>query len=84
MLLCMKYPRIQVMLINGHTRSVASKSMPGYGRREMAEDLMADCTNDSPNKIIVTTYRIGGTALNMQWANYYVLIESACDCSIEV
>jgi hypothetical protein len=36
--------------------AVASKSMPGYERREMVEDLMSDCTDDSPNKIIVTTY----------------------------
>ncbi|KAI0111477.1 hypothetical protein F4814DRAFT_450154 [Daldinia grandis] len=83
MLLCIEYPQIRVMLINGRTRSVASKSMPGYGRREMVEDLMSDCTEDSPNKIIVTTYRIAGTALNMQRANYCVLMEPACDPSAE-
>ncbi|CAJ2505497.1 Uu.00g128910.m01.CDS01 [Anthostomella pinea] len=64
-LLCVKYPKVKVILINGRTRKVATEKTPCYGRREMIEDLMSDCTNKSRNKIIVSTYRIYGTALNM-------------------
>lgn len=38
---------------------------------------MSDCIDNSPNKILVTTYRICGTALNIQRVNYYILIELA-------
>ncbi|CAJ2505659.1 Uu.00g130530.m01.CDS01 [Anthostomella pinea] len=79
MLLCVKYPKAKVMLINARTRKVATEKTPGYGRREMIEDLMSDCTNQSRNKIIVSTYRIYETALNMQRANYCVLLEPVCD-----
>ena len=77
MLLCEKYPNVQVMIINGRTRGVATPGVPGYGRREMIDNLMSDCTKESRNKIIISTYRICGTALNMQRANYCILLEPA-------
>ncbi|KAI1439424.1 hypothetical protein F5Y02DRAFT_412234 [Annulohypoxylon stygium] len=83
MLLSKKYPHIQVMLINGRTPTVATKKIPEYGRREILDNLMSDCTNDSPNKILVTTYRICGTALSLQRANYCVLMEPARDAKEE-
>ncbi|KAI6080124.1 hypothetical protein F4821DRAFT_84523 [Hypoxylon rubiginosum] len=83
MLLCQKYPNIQVMLINGCTPTVAAKKVPEYGRREMLDNLMSDCEDDSPNKILVTTYRICGTALNMQRANYCIMMEPARDAREE-
>lgn len=83
MLLCDKFPQVQVMIINGRTRGVATQSVPGYGRREMVENLMSDCTRESRNKIIISTYRICGTALNMQRANYCILLEPARDAKEE-
>ncbi|CAJ2507904.1 Uu.00g090900.m01.CDS01 [Anthostomella pinea] len=83
MLLCVKYPKVKVMLINGRMRKVATEKTPGYGRREMIEDLMSDCTSQSRNKIIVSTYCICGTALSMQRANYYVMLEPACNAKEE-
>ncbi|KAI1370749.1 hypothetical protein F4677DRAFT_342836 [Hypoxylon crocopeplum] len=83
MLLSEEYPNLQVMLINGCTPTVATKKVPEHGRREMLDNLMSDCRNDSPNKILVTTYRICGTALNMQRANYCILMEPARDAREE-
>ncbi|OTA94931.1 hypothetical protein M434DRAFT_381987 [Hypoxylon sp. CO27-5] len=83
MLLSEKYPEIQVRLINGRTPILATKKAPEYGRREMVDDLMSDCTNESRNKILVSTYRICGTALNLQRANYCILMEPARDVKEE-
>ncbi|KAI0839939.1 hypothetical protein F5Y06DRAFT_303044 [Hypoxylon sp. FL0890] len=83
MLLSEKYPEIQVMLINGRTPVEATKEARKYGRQEMVDDLMSDCTNDSRNKILVSTYRICGIALNLQRANYCILMEPARDAMEE-
>ncbi|OTA62315.1 hypothetical protein K449DRAFT_382319 [Hypoxylon sp. EC38] len=83
MLLYEKYPDIQIMLINGLTPKSSTKKVPKYGRQEMIDDLMSDCTNDSRNKILVSTYRLCGTGLNMQRANYCILMEPARDAREE-
>ncbi|KAI0120926.1 hypothetical protein F4776DRAFT_632419 [Hypoxylon sp. NC0597] len=83
MLLYEKYADIQVILINGLTPKLSTKRAPKYGRQEMVDDLMSDCTNDSPNKILVSTYRLCGTGLNMQRANYCILMEPARDAREE-
>lgn len=46
MLLTAKYPDINVMLINGKTRTKERKSAPGYSRQAIIDALMSDCSND--------------------------------------
>ena len=77
MLLYEKYPNVQVIIINGRTCGVTTPGVPGYGRRKIINNLISDCTKESRNKIIISTYRICGTALNMQRANYYILLKPA-------
>lgn len=68
---------VKVMLINASTKHEAGASDSGYGRSQVIEDLNSPCSEASPNKIVVSTYAICGAALNLQRANYCVMMEPA-------
>ncbi|KAI1158981.1 hypothetical protein F5B18DRAFT_664818 [Nemania serpens] len=68
---------VKVVLFNAATRNDASASDNGYGRNQILDDLNSPCDQSSPNKIIISTYRICGVALNLQRANYCIMMEPA-------
>ncbi|KAI0163853.1 hypothetical protein GGR57DRAFT_268005 [Xylariaceae sp. FL1272] len=78
MLLVRRYKEsVKVVLFNAATKSDASASDNGYGRNQIVDDINSPCDPSSPNKIIISTYRICGVALNLQRANYCVMMEPA-------
>ncbi|KAI0156753.1 hypothetical protein GGR52DRAFT_200011 [Hypoxylon sp. FL1284] len=77
MQLAYTYKEVKVMLINASTKHEAGPSDSGYGRSQIIEDLNSPCNETSPNKILVSTYAICGAALNLQRANYCVMMEPA-------
>jgi hypothetical protein len=68
---------VKVVLFNAATKNDASASDNGYGRNQILDDLNSPCDQSSPNKIIIWTYRICGVALNLQRANYCIMMEPA-------
>ncbi|KAI3322842.1 hypothetical protein HD806DRAFT_116419 [Xylariaceae sp. AK1471] len=68
---------VKVVLFNAATKNDASASDNGYGRNQILDDLNSPCDESSPNKIIISTYRICGVALNLQRANYCIMMEPA-------
>ncbi|KAI6080530.1 hypothetical protein F4821DRAFT_55153 [Hypoxylon rubiginosum] len=77
MQLAYAYEKVKVMLINASTKHEAGASDSGYGRSQIIEDLNSPCNETSPNEILVSTYAICGAALNLQRANYCVMMEPA-------
>ncbi|RYO91427.1 hypothetical protein DL766_009851 [Monosporascus sp. MC13-8B] len=77
MQLAYTYKNVKVMLINAATKNDASVSDGGYGRSQIIDDINSPCDQTSPNKILVSTYAICGVALNLQRANYCVMMEPA-------
>ncbi|KAI0804892.1 hypothetical protein GGR55DRAFT_657637 [Xylaria sp. FL0064] len=78
MLLAHEYRRnVKVVLFNAATKNDASATDNGYGRNQILDDLNSPCDHSSPNKIIISTYRICGVALNLQRANYCIMMEPA-------
>lgn len=56
---------VKVVLFNAATKNNASTSDTGYRRNQILDDLNSPYNQSSPNKIIVSTYRICGVALNL-------------------
>ncbi|KAI1382611.1 uncharacterized protein F4822DRAFT_439241 [Hypoxylon trugodes] len=77
------YKEVKVMLINASTKHEAGASDSGYGRSQIIEDLNSPCNETSPNKILVSTYTICAAALNLQRANYCVMMEPARTMDVE-
>ncbi|KAI0203071.1 hypothetical protein F4808DRAFT_449388 [Astrocystis sublimbata] len=78
MLLARAYTEnVKVVLLNAVTKNEASASDSAYGRSQIVDDLNSPCDASSPNKIIISTYRICGVALNLQRANYCIMMEPA-------
>ncbi|KAI0203075.1 hypothetical protein F4808DRAFT_418968 [Astrocystis sublimbata] len=74
---------VEVAMFNAATKNDASASDNGYGRNQILDDLNSPCGQSSPNKITISTYRICGVALNLQRANYCVMMEPAGTTEIE-
>ncbi|KAI1318084.1 hypothetical protein F5Y16DRAFT_414506 [Xylariaceae sp. FL0255] len=78
MLLARAYEEnVKVVLINAATKNDASANDGGYGWNQIIDNLNSPCDESSPNTIIVSTYRICGVALNLQRANYCIMMEPA-------
>ncbi|RYC62831.1 hypothetical protein CHU98_g3375 [Xylaria longipes] len=74
---------VKVVLFNAATRNDASATDNEYGRNQILDDLDSPCDHLSPNKIIISTYRICGVALNFQRANYCIMMEPAGSTEVE-
>ncbi|KAI1181380.1 hypothetical protein F5B17DRAFT_445021 [Nemania serpens] len=68
---------VKVVLLSAATKKDASASDNGYGRNQIIDDLNSPCDANSPNTVIISTYRICGVALNLQRANYCIMMEPA-------
>ncbi|KAI1316902.1 hypothetical protein F5Y16DRAFT_160834 [Xylariaceae sp. FL0255] len=68
---------IKVILFCAATKNDAGVNGNGYGRHQIIDNLNSPCDESSPNTIIVSTYRICGVALNLQRANYCIMMEPA-------
>ncbi|KAI0804242.1 hypothetical protein GGR55DRAFT_691101 [Xylaria sp. FL0064] len=68
---------VKVVSFNAATKNDASASDNGYGRNQILDNLNSPCDQSSPNKIIISTYRVCGVALNLQRANYCIMMEPA-------
>ncbi|KAJ3564803.1 hypothetical protein NPX13_g7721 [Xylaria arbuscula] len=68
---------VKVVLFNAATKNDANASDNGYGRNQILDDLNSPCNQLSPNKIIISTYRICEVVLNLQRANYCIIMEPA-------
>lgn len=83
MQLARRYPHARVILINAATKNEAGVSDAGYGRSQIIDDLNSPCDPASPNKILISTYAICGVALNLQRANYCIMLEPASTMDVE-
>lgn len=77
MLLSMDFHDIHIVPLMAITPLKAKTASPNYGREEIMTKLSSRCGPKSRNQIIITTYAVGGESLNMQRANYCVLMEPA-------
>ncbi|KAI0903470.1 hypothetical protein F4823DRAFT_568659 [Ustulina deusta] len=82
---CAYKGNVKVVLLNAAIGNDASAGDNEYNRNQILDDLNSQCDQSSPNRIIVSTYRICGMALNLQRANYSLgraklLLEIERDC----
>ncbi|KAI3328243.1 hypothetical protein F4824DRAFT_510938 [Ustulina deusta] len=83
LLACAYKENVKVVLFNAATKNDAKAGDNGYGRNQILDDLNSPCDQSSPNKIIISTYQICGVALNLQRANYCIMMEPAGTTEIE-